>query len=206
MGSQQELEAHNEALADQAQQEDLAAPEPYVDEADPQVRGEWRVQNEGDLDFAFARLAHLEQEVATNEELGVRAIARVEERVRQLNAKADRGIKFFRFRIEEFARNNRDRILGGGKKKSRDYPNGRIAWRKRTGGLVVDDDAALLAWAQSQPMELGLVRIKEAPDLKAIQAFARAHNLVPPGMSERDAGEDVAITAIGTELEVSKGE
>jgi phage host-nuclease inhibitor protein Gam len=169
--------------------------EQYQDERDPSVGPDWRVTDISGADWALARVAEMELEIEANEELGARAITQIEERVRKMNDQAMRGVTFFRARIEEFARANREALLGGGKKKSRKLVHGSIGWRSSPAGLKVEDEAKLLAWAQAQPVELGLVRIKEEPNIAGIKAYAAANKVIPPGMAEAVVEEKLEIKA-----------
>jgi phage host-nuclease inhibitor protein Gam len=172
----------------------LAPSEPeYVDEVDQEVRPGWRIDTLATADWCLSRVADLEKEIEENEAIAADAIRRVEERTKQLNAKAMRGATFFRQRLVEFAQANREQLLKGGKKKTRELQHGCISWRKRGGGLVVVDRDQLLAWAQRQPVELGLTRVKEEPEVATIKAYAARTNTIPPGMTDAPEEEDLHI-------------
>jgi hypothetical protein len=68
-----------------------------------------------------------------------------------------------------------------------------VGWRWRPAALEVVDAQALLSWAQSQPVELGLVRIKEEACLKELKAYAEQKGEVPPGMRASPGVEELQI-------------
>lgn len=168
----------------------------YVDEQDPSVTGlGWTIDTLETLDWALSRVADLESEISENEAVAARAHAAVDMKTAQLNARAMRGAAFFRQQIAAYAQAHREELLKGGKKKSRNLLHGVVGWRSSGGGLEVTDREALLAWAKNQPAELGLLRVKLEPDLVAIKAHAKAHNLIPPGMQEKPEAEELKIEA-----------
>lgn len=174
--------------------------EEYVDEENEAVRAGWRVDSVSSLDWALARKAALEAEMETNEALVSEAIDRLQARLNELNDQAMRGVRFFDQRINEYAQANKEELLGGGKKKSRKLPHGTVGWRKSPGGLEVVDEAALLAWAQAQPVELALTRVEEKPNLKVIKAYAEDHSteeaaFIPPGTKVKEEVEKFYIEA-----------
>lgn len=177
----------------------------YVDEQDPTAGPGWRITDLSTADWAFARVADLEQEISENEAVVSQAMARLEDRLKRMNDRAMKGVAFFRSQLEAYATANREQLLKGGKKKSRELAHGKFAWRKSGGGLVVKDEAALLAWAQSQPVELGLVRIKEEAAIANIKKHAAAKSLIPPGMTETEAAESLDIEATLPELPAKGG-
>lgn len=181
------------ALVPDASQE--VARDVYVDEVEPSVTEVWCVSDLTSADWALSRLADLEREQAENRALEAAAISRIKLKAELLNEKLGRGVAFFRSRIEAYAETHRAELLGGGKKKSRALLHGTIGWRKTGGGLEVKDEAALLAWAQSQPAESGVLRIKESPALDEIgKAFKRTGE-IPPGMDVKPEVEKLIIDA-----------
>jgi phage host-nuclease inhibitor protein Gam len=167
---------------------------------DVTARPDWRVDSIGALEWAFERLADLEAEKADNEALEAAAVDRLRARVRQLNAKLDRGIAFFRGHIAVFAGDNRAELLGSGKKKSREFPRGKLAWRTTRGGLRVADEKELLTWALAQDPRLELVSMHPRPALGPIREHAAKAGIIPPGMAEEPPHDELSITAIGDEL------
>lgn len=181
----------------------------YIDEQDKSVGNApmmaWTIESLGSADWALSRVGDLEAEIAENESIAAEAIARIEERTRLLNERANRGVRFFRGKLAEYAEAHRAELLKGGKAKSRKLLHGQIAWRAKGGGLVVTDAAALLAWAQRQPAELELTRVKEEPALAAIKAHAEANGLIPPGMTATESTDELKITATGLGLVKGNG-
>ena len=171
----------------------------YVDEHDEQARPGWLIEGVDSLDWALSRLAALKREIDENEAVAEAAIARLRARTAKLNERAARGVAFFESRIREYAENHRKDLLGGGKKKSRALPHGVIAWRKSGGGFRVGDRAALLEWAQKQPVELDFVRLKEEPAWDVIKAHCEKTGECPPGVDTEPESETLKIEAISME-------
>lgn len=172
----------------------------YVDEDEPNARPGWHIQDLVSLDWALSRVAALQREMADNEIILDANIARLRQKHAKLNEQAARGVAFFEGRIREYADLNRDALLGGGKRKSRKFVHGSIAWKKRGGGFKVNDSAALLAWAQQQPVELGLVRMKEEPAWDEIKSRCATSGELPPGVDVEPESESFKIEASTLEV------
>lgn len=153
----------------------------YQDETDPTVRGPWEIENLGSLQWALERMGDLMAEVEENEALKLQAVARLESRVGQLNARARAGLVFFQARILSYMARARPELLKGGKKKSRALPSGTIGWRTKGGRLTVRDEVTALAWAKDQPVEADFVRVKFELNRKALQDLFKATGEIPPG-------------------------
>lgn len=168
--------------------------ERYVDADDETVaEGYWRIEDLGGLDWALSRIADLEREQAENAEIVGAQIDRLRARLEKLNAQAERGLRFFRSQVAAYAEAHRAELLGGGKKKSRALPSGVIGWKKVPAKAVVTDEAALLEWARSQPVELELVRITEKPAWSDIKKQIEATGEVLPGTDYQPEGEALTI-------------
>lgn len=167
----------------------------YQDEEDTRAAegGPWRIDNLIAVDWAFKRLAALEAEVTLNEETALERIREIERRCKRLNERALRGIRFFRGHIQAYAETHKEEMLGGGQRKSRPFLHGTVGWRKKAAGFEVKDAAALLAWAQTQPLELGLTRMEEKPCLPEIKAHAKKEGVVPPGMQATPEADEIQI-------------
>ena len=167
---------------------------PYVDEEDETAReGAWGIGSVAELDWALKRLGELEQRVFENQDVTKTRINELEDRCLRLNRPLEDGIRFFRRAIETYAETHRAELLGGGKRKSRALPHGSVGWRKRPASLEVVDNEALLEWARMQPVELGLVRIKEEPCLREILSVAGETGEVPPGMQHKPEAEVLQV-------------
>ena len=153
----------------------------YQDETDPTVRGPWEIENLGSLAWALERMGDLMAEAEENEALKLQAVARLEARVGQLNARAKAGLAFFESRIRSYMASHRDELLKGGKKKSRALPAGTVGWRSKGGRLTVRDEAAALAWAKEQPVEADFVRVKFELNRKALAELFKTTGEVPAG-------------------------
>lgn len=160
----------------------------YQDEEDEAVRGVWAPKSEVDLEFCLRRLGECQAEIAKHKEAYNAEVTRLEMRLEQLNAKAQRGATFFQSVLHNYVQAHRGELLTG-KKKSRDFLHGRVGFRANGGGLEVVDKEALLAWVRQQPVELGFLRITEAPALDEIKRHFKACGEVPPGTDVKPEGE-----------------
>lgn len=177
-------------------------PVEYLDEESEDVRPGWRIGSIDEADWALKRIADLKAEISENEAVIQAHIARLKVRLENLNSRAANGIGFFESRLREYAEANRGELLKGGKKKSRTLPHGSIGWRKKGGGFEVKDPVALLAWAQTQPVEMGLVRIKEEPAIAQIKAYVEKSGELPPGTDLKEETEEFSVKT----TEVSDGD
>jgi phage host-nuclease inhibitor protein Gam len=161
----------------------------------------WQVSTLDECDWALSRLADLEREIAEVEAIAAKRIAEIKGRAQALTEKARKDAEFFRSRVEVFAESRQKELLGTGKKKSRALLHGVLSWRKVGGGLVVADPDRLLAWAQAQPIESGVLRISEAPDLKAIKARHEKDGVIPDGMDLSEERDELTIKAVSSEAD-----
>lgn len=176
----------------------------YEDAEDPAVGPTWEVKTLDHADWALSRLGALERERRENEEVAALAKARIDVKLEALNARIERGIRFFASRLEAYATFAKADLLGGGKKKSRALLHGSLGWRKVPEKLAVKDREALLNWARSQPVESGLLRIKEEPALDELKKHFKTTGEVPPGTEVEPEKEEFIAKAevsngIGTE-------
>mgnify|MGYP002410008834 FL=1 len=146
-----------------------------------------------DLDWCLERVGELEAEAAEIRRQLARAIETLTNRANAIAASAERGASWFRSLAEGFVLEARSDILTG-KKKSRDFLHGRVAFRSHAEKLVVTDKAALVAWLESQP-DSTLYRVKVEPEMKALQAKFKATGELPPGCDFEPASETLTITA-----------
>lgn len=178
----------------------------YVDEERPDVRagGPWKIETVTSLDWAMSRLCALQLELADLAEQERARVAAIEERAHLLAQKAERGVAFFESMISEYAHRNRDTLLGGGRKKSREVLSGTVGWRTKPGRLVVLDKEALGAWLERQAPDAGLYRIRLDPDLAALKAHYEATGTIPPGTEWQDETETFFVKT--QPLDILKGE
>ena len=171
---------------------------PYVDEENEQVKegGPWHIENLSSLDWALKRLGELEAEVLANESLTHDRIAELEQRCLRLNARAAAGMRFFRGAIEAYARSHRTQLLGSSNRKTRALIHGTVGWRKRPASLEVLDKSALLGWAIRQPVELGLVRMKEEPCMSEVKAYAEETGTIPPGCAPVPETDELQVRTV----------
>lgn len=162
------------------------------------ISPDWRIENLQSADWALRRLAECEDEAAAIDAQFEAALAQLTARRDALKLKAQRGAGFFRLRLAEYAERERGSLLLG-KKKSREFLHGKIAWRAKAERLEVVDKDALTAWLAVQPVELGLYRVTFAPEMRAIQERFKTTGEIPPGTAVRPAEETVHIEAIAPE-------
>lgn len=172
--------------------------EAYQDEQDEKVSEAWMVTSLEECDWALSRIADLEAEQEENERIAAAAIQRIKDRLAGMNAKAERGVRFFSGKVQAFAERERDLLLKGGKKRSRELVHGVIGWRASRGGLKVTDEAKLLAWARAQPVESEVLRVKEEPALSVIGEHFERTGEVPDGMEPKEASEAFFVKAKGS--------
>lgn len=168
---------------------------PVSDEQDP-AEG-WTIQDVDAADWALARIADAERELAENARIIAGQIARLKMKEEQLAIPLQRRADFFRGAVAAYAITHRPELLGGGRKKSRTLPHGSIGWRKSGGKLTVTDKEALLEWARGQPVERNFVRIKEEPAVDEIKLACAVTGEVPPGAEISPEEEDLVIKADG---------
>jgi len=180
----------------------------YTDETDPTIRDGWAIQDIGSLEWAMSRVADLEAEARENEAALTAAHAALDRRAAQLEAQVQRGIAFFRSNILSYMEAHRAELLKGGKRKSRTMLYGTIGWKAPRARLKVLDRDALTAWAETQPVQYGLVRIKTEPALDPINDYCAERNMVPPG-TELELPEDrpfIKALSPGTTLVKTEGQ
>jgi phage host-nuclease inhibitor protein Gam len=180
-------------------------PEVLAYDGDDVERG-WQIETLASADWALQRMAECEAEAEEIDRQAAAAIERIRKRAEELKAKAARGAGFFRFKLEQYAETHRAALLGGGKKKSRDFVHGRVGWRQHKGKLVVQDAAALEAWLLAQPVEAGLYRMKVEPEKRALNEHFEKVGEIPPGCTYEPGREEITITASAPEAALAKGE
>jgi phage host-nuclease inhibitor protein Gam len=176
----------------------------YEDAENPEVRGGWAIENLPSADWALARLTECESESDEIDRQAKAAIQRIRTRADELKAKAAKGAGFFRHKLTEYAVRHRADLLGSGKRKSREFVHGKIAWRSKPERLVVDDPAALEAWLLAQPVEDGLYRMKVEPEMRVLQERLKSGGEVPPGCRIHLEPETITVTAAAPESALAK--
>jgi phage host-nuclease inhibitor protein Gam len=188
------------ALAELAQGQ-----QPYTDAEDTSVvEGAWAITNNQTCEWALKRAANLMLEKQEIEAAVEAAKARLDQRAAALTAKLDRGIGFFESNIAKYATENREAILGGGKKRSRTYLYGIVGWRKSAARLVVQDEHILLDWAMDGG-KVGLYRLKMEPNMAAIQELYKADGIIPPGTEVKPESEKLYIDPVDPAGPLKKG-
>jgi len=179
-------------------------PEPPEVLAFEKDEGSWEITNQTSADWGMQRLAECEAEIAAVEAQYQAALARLKARFDELVARSQRGIGYFKFKLEKWATHERAALLKG-KAKSVQMLHGQLGWRKAGGRLKIEDKDALAAWLSGQPIELGLFRMKIEPEMRALQDYCRQANVVPPGCALDPERDDFYVRAEAPEEALTKG-
>ena len=175
----------------------------YVDSDDPTVAsGSWSIQNLQSCEWALGRAAALETEKAQIEEAAASAHKRIDSRKETLLGKLGRGINFFEAQIAKYATNNRDLLLGGGKRKSKVFLHGIVGWRKKGGKLTVLNHEELGKWLREHG-DVNLFRVKIEPEMKALQDAFQATGVIPPGCEYIPESETLYIDPVDPAMPMS---
>lgn len=154
----------------------------YIDDERPEVKAAWRPETLADVEWMLQRIGELETVIAENEAVCEARVKQLRARTDQLNAVHQRGVSFFSTMLRWFCETNKAALLKNGKAKSRKFQSGTVAWRTKPATPVIQDKEKLLAWAQSQPIELGFLRIKEEPAWERVRGHVLTSGELPPGV------------------------
>lgn len=160
-----------------------------VAEAPEDAPAGWAVRSVGEADWALERIARARLELTELDAQYAAAVQRLAERRDALKREPLRTVAFFEGHLRMWAEEQKATICSG-RKKSRAFLNGRLGWRARPVRLVVQDTAALEAWAAQQ----GLTRLEV--DMPQVREHARRTGEVPPGC-DTAGGEDEFYVAVG---------
>lgn len=166
----------------------LSTQEP-MDPDDLAREGAWGIKpvDLSGYEFAFRCAAESQAVIASWQEQAKKAHAAIDARLAELVAKEEPRVTFFLGRLAEAAERDKTSLLTG-KKRSREFLNGAVKWRRHPAKLVVEDRAVLVEHLLLDG-DPALVRMKPEPDLKAIQAKFEKDGVLLPGTSfesERD--------------------
>lgn len=167
----------------------LVVPEDFPTES-------WTVGNLVDLDWALARMADIKREQEENERLETVAVQRIQLRTQLLNERLSKAAEFFMAQVTSYAQAHRKELLGNGDKKSRKLLHGVVSWRTVPEKLKVIDPGATLEWATRQPVEAGLIRIREEIEKKALDAHFKKTGELPNGTQLEPAREEFKIETV----------
>jgi phage host-nuclease inhibitor protein Gam len=156
----------------------------YEDAANPEVRGAWAIETVQSADWALLRKGECEAEIADIDAMEKAAISEIRQRAARLRERAERGVRFFEFKLVEWMEKNRATIVHG-KKKSRPLLHGTVGWRAKPERLEVVHPDMLMAWLAAQPVESGLYRVTLEPEMRAIQERFKTSGEIPPGCEIR---------------------
>lgn len=169
-----------------------------IDDEAPDFQERWSIGNVAELDWAMKRLAEFRKMVAQNNAVEAANIARVKAVTQRLNESMAGDIAFFSGQIEQYVRANRLALIGSGKKKSRTFVHGTVAFRKSGGHPVITDKELLFQWAMSQPVEANVIRLKTELAWDTIKSMVeKTTGEIPPGVDIEPETESFKIEAIG---------
>jgi len=164
------------------------------------AKGPWQIEGPDSCDWALGKLAEARAQVAEIERQAEAARAVIESRRAAILRRIGGEVAFFESAILTYAQTHRADIVNG-KRKSKDYLHGRIAFRAKAGRLVIEDAAALAAWLDTRSIEEGLSRVKTEPVKAALDAYFERTNDLPPGCkyelpTESITAETVEVPAL----------
>lgn len=167
---------------------------------DAEVAPSWRIDGLGTLDWALAKLAGIEREQEQNRELAEAARNRVDTWLLAQNKKLDQSAAFFRGHITAYANEHKAELLTG-KKKSRDLPNGKVAWRKVGGRVRVVDGPTAIRFCEAEGLK-SFVKYEPRLAVDELLHWLSGLSELPPGTGCEIVPEEdrLTITATGNEL------
>lgn len=157
--------------------------------------GPWYPKTLADFEWVLARKAEAEAEVAEVERQEKAAVDAIRARGAAIKAGPQREAGWWTSLAETWAKTNRDEVVRG-KKKTRSFLSGSVAFRATAERLEVEDEAAVKAWLASLPEGSPLVRIKREPVMAEVQAQFQATGEIPPGFKHTPEGETLKVTAV----------
>lgn len=157
----------------------------------------WKIRSITDLNWALSRIVDCEQEIRENNQVMEEAVALAKFKTALLNEALTKSAAFFRDQAVHYAEEHKAELIKG-KTKTRKLLHGSVSWKTQPAALVMTDAAALLVWAEAQPVELEYVRVKRTPAWDAIKkAFSKTETgEIPPGT---DLSPEVETLTIKTE-------
>ena len=153
----------------------------------------WNVKNESDAEFAFRCVNESQAEIDNIDAQLTALIVAATERADAIKAKAQSRVSFFTAALATYAEQHKGELLIG-KKRSRDFIGGTFSWRKKGGGPVVTDKAALVSWL-TEHGDPSLMRVRVEPDLVAIKASIEATGVIPTGMDIEPERDELQVKA-----------
>lgn len=162
---------------------------PAVLEAPEDAPTGWVIRSATEADWALERVARARLELLELDAQYEAAVRRLAERRDALRREPTRTVAFFEGHLRMWAEAQKDDICSG-RRKSRALLHGRVGWRARPVRLVVQDAAALEAWAT----QAGLTRLEV--DWPRVRELAKRSGEVPPGC-DTEGGEDSFYVDVG---------
>jgi phage host-nuclease inhibitor protein Gam len=147
-------------------------------------------------EFALRCAGESQAAIAAWEAAAKAAHDAIDARLADLKAKEEPRIAFFMGRVAEAAERDKDTLLLG-KKRSREFLAGKVAWRRKPAKVVIDDRAALVDYLTKNG-DPDLVRVKVEPDLKAIQDRFAKDGVLLPGTSFESERDELSVEPLPT--------
>ena len=170
----------------------LATQEPVDAEAIAR-EGAWSIAplDLSGYEFALKRAGEEQARVAALQEAAKQAHAAIDARLAQLVAPSENIITFFLGRAAEAAERDKPSLLIG-KRRSHEFLNGAVKWRRKPSKVIIDDRAALVDYlTKSGDMEL--VRVKVEVDAVALQKRFQADGILLPGTSFESERDELTV-------------
>jgi phage host-nuclease inhibitor protein Gam len=156
----------------------------------------WQVTTKQDLEFALQRLGELKAQVQHLETAEALAISQVQSRAHALISKVNKGIDYFEKQIAAYAEENRQTLLGTGKRKTWSGLHGSVSWRKKGGRLRVVDEKAAMEWASRwTPSNFIKETVVRKLDAASVEAHFFSTGEVPPGCEYVAERDELSISA-----------
>lgn len=143
-----------------------------------------------DVEKALEWAGEAEREIAEVQARLDAHLAAVRQRALTMTDQPNRRLNGLTARVEAWAEAHRSEVVRG-KSKTRQLLTGSISFRATPEKVVIKDEAAFLAWAQAE--RLDLVVAKVVPDKKALNAYFAKSGEIPPGCDVEPASESITV-------------
>lgn len=132
---------------------------------DEQQREAFRITDDSGATWAMRRLAQLERQAETYNQIHEREIERIEQWLSQVKAPLERNASYFRSLLADYAR--RERLENN--RKTITLPHGKVATRPATDKWEIDAEQLLAFLKDSELTDL--IKVKEEPSLSALKQY-----------------------------------
>lgn len=174
----------------------------------------WRVRDLSGLEWAFKQKAEADKEAAENLARAEAEVAELEREIAVLRLRAENINKplvkraaYFESHIRVYAEQNRAELLGSGKRKSRKFLHGELAWKDRPEGHYrkldgAENERALLAWAQQLDDGQGVLVARETVESVNLDAAKEYLTKISGVLKGRQVAPGLEWVPPGVDLKV----